>query len=74
MLSRYKISILAVAALVLPAAGLAQGTIIPHPRIDPPIRVDPFSVTSMFVDVEIEGQVATTTIEQVFHNQADRVL
>jgi uncharacterized protein YegL len=74
MLKRNKIVLSLFAALLLPAAALAQGRIIPHPRIEPPLRFDPFSVASIFVDVEIERQVATTTIEQVFHNEADRVL
>lgn len=74
MLSKYKISILALASLVLPAAALAQGRIVPYPRIEPPVRVDAIFVKSMFVDADIDRQVATTTIEQVFHNGANRVL
>jgi Ca-activated chloride channel family protein len=73
-LCKYKIAIIAVAAILLPAAAFAQGTIIPHPRIEPAGRVDPLSVKSMFVDVEIDRQVATSTIEQVFHNEANRIL
>ena len=53
---------------------MAQGRIVPPPHIVPPIRFDPFSVKSMFVDVDIDRQVASTTIEQVFHNEADRDL
>ena len=33
-----------------------------------------FSVKSMYIDVEIDRKVARTTIEQVFHNEADRIL
>jgi Ca-activated chloride channel family protein len=73
MLKIIKIEMLALLALVLPAAVGAQGQIIPHP-IGRPVRIDPLSVKSMFVDVDIERQVATTTIEQVFHNQANRIL
>jgi len=74
MLFKYKIAIIAAAAILLPAAAFAQGTIIPHPRIEPAVRLDPLSVKSMFVDVEIDQQVATSTIEQVFHNEANRIL
>jgi Ca-activated chloride channel family protein len=60
-------------AILVPAVVFAQGQIIPHP-IGRPVRIDPFSVKSMFVDVEIERQVATTIIEQVFHNAANTIL
>jgi uncharacterized protein YegL len=62
------------AAVLVPAAVFAQGRIIPPPRIEPPVRMDPFSVKSMFIEVEIDRQVASTTIEQVFHNEANRVM
>jgi Ca-activated chloride channel family protein len=58
----------------IPAAGFAQGQIIPPPRIGPPVRFTPFSVKSMYIDVDIQRQVASTTIEQVFHNEANRDL
>jgi hypothetical protein len=76
MLRTKIINMIAIAILSVPAASLAQGRIvpIPHPRIEPPVRFDPFSVKSMHVDVDIDRQVAATTIEQVFHNDSPRDL
>ena len=73
MMKKQKILMLSLASLLLPATGFAQGRIIPYP-IGRPVRIAPLSVESMFVDVEIDRQVATTTIEQVFHNEANGVL
>jgi Ca-activated chloride channel family protein len=66
--------LLCIALVLVPASVFAQGRIIPPPTIVPPVRIDPFSISSMYIDVEIDRQVASTTIEQVFHNEINRNL
>jgi Ca-activated chloride channel family protein len=60
--------------LTVPAAGFAQGRLVPvrWPQPRPPVHYGPFTVKSMAIGVDITRQVAVTTIEQVFANPADR--
>jgi Ca-activated chloride channel family protein len=60
-------------SLVAPLASRAQGVIVDPPSCDPICRepmliADQLTVRSHRVDVSIADQVATTRIDQVFHN------
>jgi len=74
MLNKKTLMLVILTAIVMPVVVAAQGRIIPPPHIVPPVHMAAFSVKSMYIDVEIDRQVASTTIEQVFHNEADRIL
>jgi Ca-activated chloride channel family protein len=73
---------LALAALaVLPAAGRAQGIIVPahcvagqHARCDPRPGPIGLPVESITFETTIEGQVATTHVTQVFRNETPAIL
>lgn len=68
---RYGLSRLAVLPLLIYAAAsaLADGMIIIEPPVQrPEVRITPMAVKYHKVSVTIENQVATTTVDQVFHN------
>ena len=60
------------------ASGNAQGVIVPRPceRCPRPIQALPrtLPIKSIKIDTKIAGQIATTHIEQIFHNDTDAVL
>ncbi|MDP9469804.1 MAG: hypothetical protein M3Q71_03930, partial [Chloroflexota bacterium] len=67
-------------SLVLPAITRADGLIVVEPPIcdvnscpDPVVIADQLTIRNHKVDVTIEDQVATTKIDQVFHNPNDWV-
>jgi Ca-activated chloride channel family protein len=61
--------------IALHGAASASGTLIPRdPRIVPPPGRSVFSVKSQHAGVDINRQVASTTLEQVFKNNTARVL
>ncbi len=57
---------------LLAAAALADGILIPGPPERPEPEVPYFTIKYHHVDVEIRDQVATTVIDQVFINEANR--
>jgi Ca-activated chloride channel family protein len=57
------------ALLALPAVCPAQGLLIPTDR-----KIAPLGLLNHIVNVTIDDQVATTTIEQTFRNPSDRAL
>jgi Ca-activated chloride channel homolog len=77
-------SLLALAATFLALIAQAHGhgfiiierpIIVPPPHhIPPPPIIRPIEIQSVRADVRIEGQIATTTIEQEFYNPNDRQL
>src|SRR3954453_23117850 len=64
-------------SLVFPAISRADGVVIVEPPMYDPACPEPINlsdqpdVTSHTVNVVIKDQVATTTIDQVFHNPND---
>lgn len=55
--------------LGIAASVLADGMIIIEPPINrPEVRITPMAVKYHKVDIAIENQVATTTVDEVFHN------
>jgi len=61
---------LAVAAgsLLTPSAALADGIIVPNPRIGDPLPITQLAIRYHHVDVNINEQLAVTHVDQVFHN------
>jgi Ca-activated chloride channel family protein len=56
-------------------AAYATGALVPNnPHIQRPPRNGIFSVRSQHINVDIDGQVASTSIEQVFTNNTQRIL
>lgn len=76
---RTRLPILLVAGAIVAAAAATASAqcIIPRPPHPPPIRPVPrphpvFTIASQHVDVDIDRQVALTTIEQTFRNETRR--
>ena len=68
----FKLSILLV---LVHCAAYATGALVPNnPHIQRPPRNGIFSVKSQHVNVDINNQIASTAIEQVFTNNTNRVL
>ncbi len=68
-----RIALMALVVIMLSSSAYGIGFIIPQPIPDIP-RQSPLTVKSVFVTVEIEEQVAKTTIKQVFYNPHNRRL
>ena len=72
----FVVVVLMIAALLAPAA-LAQDDIpivVTEEPIPPRWRLDGLEIPYQRVDVRIDGQVATTHIEQLFRNPTDWLL
>jgi len=71
------VSLILVLSFLFPSSAFADGIIIPDPPIcDPGPCPDPIPLTQLaieyhHVDIQIEGQVVTTHVDQVFRNDQD---
>lgn len=77
------LSLIIITAAIFALSANAQGVIIPiicerRPCVPPPVRPAPFPnalpVKSIKIDTKIDGQVATTHLEQVFRNDTQYTL